>query len=432
MRRWVLGLIAVGFFLAIMLHGGGEVDEQAFVISIGVDRADTDEVTVILEIPALTGDTDEQSGGSSSSGSGSNNYRIVETRSHGVIDAMETLSTTIPNDLNFSQTLQIIISEELARDAEFSEVLEDLLTLEGLRQSAALIICRNGAKEYIKAQKPYLGTRLSEDIKVGLKLYDNLGYIPIVHFGHAVRMNGRGTGGGWQDVLLPLGYASEAPKDSSKTGGSQPGGGDAAQPEGGQAGGGQTGEAQGGTEEEGGGRDATINEKGRILDSLAGEMQGEDGQKRTDLLGAAVIKQGRMIGTLTGLEMQFVAFLTGNMKQFTYYAAGEYYRIEQRPPVRTWVVQEGDRWTLKISGSVRVSRLRNGMVDIQGVQEAFDNDVLRVIGKLQMFGSDPVGFEGKAVRSVASLSQWDETIWLEMYQNATAEVQTKIIVGEQT
>ncbi len=388
MRKGIIGFLAICFFMCIFFRGGTEVDEQAYVISMGLDKAQGDRLLLTLELPSVS-DASPGKGSTPSNQGAPDKYQIVEAEANTIIDAVEMIRSLVPDNLNFTQTLQIIASEEYARSDQFLQVIENLMLVNDIRKSSAFLICRGKANAYIRAQKPFLGIRLSEDIKTGLEVYERMGFIPSASLGEAFHQ----MKSGWQDALLPMAAVNDSIQSDS------------------------TGELDIKT--------------GRILDTTAGMAQ-NSGDKKTDLLGAAVFQKGRMVGTITGFEVQLLTYLLGDMKQFTYYFDGCYYRMVNRLPARLKAVKTGDQWVFKVSGGIRVNPLECGHVDVERLTDAFNNEILQVIWKLQKLGADPIGFQGRAVRTVTTLAEWQSVDWMDIYQNASTEVKTDIAVGRES
>jgi len=383
MKRGTLTIFLLIIMVVVGFRSGMDIDKQAFVISIGIDMEEDGLYSVTVQLPsAQSGANSNGRGNASQQSAGPSGYEMVRCTGHTVIDVLEMLSATIPHMMNYSQVVQVIVSENVANSPSFKTVLDHLLTARSLRQSAALVITRSRADEFIKLQEPFLGIRLSANIRASLEVFRSLGIIPDSQFGEVARM----LDGGYNDVLLP--YATREVFS------------EAAEP----------------TED-------------HPLDVLPGEMLYK-GQDKVQYIGAAVLEGGRMAGTLTATEMQYIYFLFNDMKQFTLCVDGVYYRMDPATPTRLAVEQDGDQWTLKVSGTVRACVLYGGTEDVERVKEIFANEVLSVIQKLQRMGADPVGFEGRAMRNRATLGDWTHQGWLYAYQTADIEARIGVLLGE--
>lgn len=381
MKRGTIGFIVCVLCVMVVFQGGTPLEKQAFVTSMGIDRTDDGRLRVSVQLPAV------ESSSQDGSASTSSNYVLVDSVADTFVDAIEKLSASIPRVLSFSQLLQIIVSEELARESIFLSVMEDILSTRNIRQSATVVVSHGTAFELIDSQKPFLGIRLSESIKTSLDLFNYLDGIPKSELGEVVRVEG----GAWRDLLLPyaaLSSASENPTDVATT-------------------------------------------PGRPLDSMPVILPPTN-LSHVEYLGAAIYKNGQMIGTLTGMEMLFASYLSGTMHRFTYYVDGKYYRVEQILPARLSVDTSEAQWKLMVNGTIHISSLRyDGMnLDIDRFRDAFNQECINLIEKFKALGVDPLGFQGKAVRSVWTMSDWSQEKWDRAYQDAAIELRVAIIPGE--
>lgn len=378
MKRGTLALILLAACVLMGLRGGMDVEEQAFVVSMGLDREADGRVRVTLQIPsAQQGNEGGGTGGASTSG-----YELMSCMAANYVDALELLRASIPRDVNFSQILQVIVSEELAKEASFTDLMESLLTTKGIRQSATVVVCRGTAHDFNEKQQTFFGVRLSNNIKTSLEVFGKQGNIPSVSLGQVIRMGS----GAWKDLLLPYAAISNT--------------GEAAEPA-----------------------------EGAALSVLPGEIPFE-GYDVIEYLGAALLREGRMVGVLTGEEMRFMKFLQADMEQFTFNVDGVYYKMDQILPASLSVEQSGEQWTLNVGATVKACVLRHGESDKDRVKQAFEQEVINLISKMQALGVDPAGFEGKAVRSAATIANWEQVDWMKRYQNAAVKVGVKIVIGE--
>lgn len=382
MRRGMLLAMLLIVCVLVGIRGGVEVEDQAFVITMGLDLTPEGLLSVCLQMPSAQTDGGGSGGGTTSSRSGG--YQIVEAKAANFIDAQEILRATIPRRVSFVQLLQVVISEALARSDDFLPTLESLLSTPHIRQSASLVVCGGEAKAFVEAQKPFLGVRLSTSIKTGLEVFETLGNIPYAQLGETLR----NIGAAWRDVVLPYATVNQG----------------------------------------GGGGDVL---GGRALDTEAGGLQYE-GENKTEYLGAAVFGERRMVGTLTGLETQFLAFLQGDMMNFTLCVDDAYYRFEQRRRTQLFAEEENGMWRIAADGLVAAYPRGRAQADAGAVEAAFRSGAERLLHKLQALGVDPVGFQGQAVRTAWTLEEWDRTDWRAAYRSAQVEVSVRVILSEES
>lgn len=382
MRRGTIGIMLVIFSLMTVLRGGSEIEHQAFVFSIGIDQEENGLLLVSIQIPNAKREG-ELSGGGSGDLDGN---EIIEASATTYVNACDVLDASIPRDINFTQVSQVVISEELAKQSNFSDLLDDVLHSKNIRKSATLVICRGKAKEFINAQTSFLGVRISVNISTHLKLAKALGIIPNAMIGEVVRM----SYGAWRDAIVP--YATlNAHQDMEEL------------------------------------MDSSMEDL--PLDVHAGDLP-EMSTSRIEYAGAVLLLDGRMVGSLTGVEVQFLSFIMGDIEEFTFLVDDVYYHIRQMGAATTQVVKNGDGYILRVKGHILAGELRHGTANEERLRNAFTYEMLKLLEKLQALGVDPIGFQGKAVRSVLTIRDWPQAEWVQQYKNATIEVELKVTIGE--
>lgn len=385
MRRGSIAAIFVALCVIISLRGGVDVEDQAFALSMGLDGLEDGNLGVTLVIPSAQAEKGESSGGSgggSSSDSIGGSYQLVNVSAASYEDALLLLQATIPRDLNFSQLLQVVVSERLAREATFSNLLRSVLATPRLQQSAVLAVSLGTAEDFLTNQKPFLGIRLSANIETGIGIYEKRGNIPMTMLGEARRA----MEGGWSTPLLPLVSVSRAQGEGR------------AQP-------------------------------GDPLRTVAGNIPYRGGHL-SEYLGAAVLSGGRMVGTLTGSEMELLSFLLGGMKEFIFFHEGTYYRLERHGQARMSARRQGEGWVLSVNGRVDAYPASDEPVDGQALQDAFSQALLSTLERLRGMGADPAGFAGLSARGASTLEAWRALDWPAAYQEAALEVSVSVRMAQ--
>ncbi len=379
MRRGTINVILLGLLFLLGLPRGANVEEQAFIISMALDRMPEGKLLVSIQVPTPAANSGEGSGGSSSSA-----YAVLSADAEDYRSALETLRVSLPHILNFSQLNQLVISQELAEEPAFLDMFREVMATQGIRHSASLVIARESAKDFVTALQPFLDVRLSTSINTYMDSLKERGVIPDSPIGEVIRQ----IDGAWCDVIVP--YAAHVGMHRDEL-----------------------------TEEE----------EISPLDTLPGDLR-YTGKPDVEYLGAAVFHDGRMVGTLTGLEVQLVNFMFSRMPQIILSANGVYYCLDQRFITRLGLDMSTTPWTIHIKGSIRSCLLYPGLHDSMAVHDVFVDQLKKLVIKLQDMGVDPVGFEGQSVRSVWTLKDWSETAWLEGYKNANVEIEVSISMGE--
>ena len=375
MRRGSIFLLFVLLCAVLSFRSGTDVEDQAFALNLGLDIDSDGMMLITLQMPA-SGKTEEQT----TSGAGGA-YQVVQARGHTYHDALQVLGASIPRDVNFSQLLQIIVSRNLASDPSFPYVLEGVLSTLRIRQSASLAVARHSAAEIIENQQAFLGVRLSTDIQTTLDVFSEGGSVPESQLGQVQRL----MDGAWRTAVVPYVGLNES------------------------------------------GMQNPDSAAGRPLDGVAGSLAYE-GENEVEYLGAVLLDRTGMVGELTGMEMRFLAFVQGSMKQFIFRVDDAYYLVEQNFRPRLRVSRSWEAWTLQVEGGITAYPRSRERVGETRVSEAFAAEVLHVLEKLRDLGVDPVGFEGIAVRSSPTLDAWAQEGWERQYRDSSIEVSIRAAV----
>ena len=389
MRRGSVGLLLFALAMATVLRGGTDIKNQAFVSCVAIDPAENGKLLVSIQIPANQGDGFKGASGSDGNGAGGSAEQstIVEAIAFQFIDATEVLNASIPRELNYSQVLQILIAEEIAKDGRFTSLLDDIMRLRDIRSSAAIVICRGKAQDILMFQKPILSERLASNIATQMTIAQEMGIIPDTNMGELLRL----CHGAWRDAIVPyssLNMESELYPNSENE------------------------------------------EEGIPLDRPAGDMPFSIGDNSVDYIGAVLLLDGRMIGSLTGMEMRLLTFVMGKSREFTYFVDDVYLRVHQTRPASIRVIQGESGWIIRVGGRIHANVLQLGVTSEERIRDALTYQILSLLRKLQAYGVDPAGFEGKAIRNVLAITDWPHDRWIEGYQNATIEVSIHVTVGE--
>lgn len=385
MKRGSIGLMFLVLTLTMFLRGGSDIEQQAFVSSIGIDAWEDGKLLVSLQIPgSLPSDGSAMGMGGESS---FDENSIVEAVGHSFIDATEILNATLPREVNYTQVLEIVVAEEIAQDSGFTGLLSDIMRVKDMRSSAAIIICRGKAQEILKRQGTFLGVRISTNIATQMRMGTQMGIIPDTNIGEVIRY----CRGAWRDVIIP--YVALNMKEEMK-------------------------------------ENAAGEQEGSPLDEAAGDLPQSMKEQSVDFTGAALLKDGRMIGSLTGMEMQFLSFLLNQSREFTFFVDDVYYRVHQTSPVSTQMINGGSGWIIRVKGRIQVNVLERGNANEDRFRDVFTFRIVELLRKFQALGVDPVGLQGKAVRNVLTISDWSDAQWSEGYQNATIEASIHVTIGE--
>lgn len=382
MKKWIFILILL--LIGMLFSGctGREMEEQLLVIILGVDVQADGTVRIAIKVPSHSG-SGGGSGESASSGGEQMGYLLLEASGKKFPDAVNLLRATTPRTLNFSQIREVVIGENAARSADFSTLLYSIYSLPRMRSQAALIICRDQAYDFVKEQKPYVGTRLSRYVETTLENYAGKGFIPTTTLGEAVR----DLGYGFQDALLIYGAVNDFTNAQSP------------HPE-------------------------------NILDAQAGNLPRKSVNK-IELFGAAVTNGLSVSGILTGYEMGLIHLLHGDAQSLDLQTDnGAATPIFARAPATFSVDLSCDPVVLHISFLCEARYFPGYLPEEAELHEKLTEDLEKLMTKLQRLGCDGLGFGNLAAKKYLSIREWEKLSWRQKYEDAKVEIHLEIQLRE--
>ena len=260
MRFVVVMILIAGMLTAgCSSNGARETDEIAWVVSIGIDKADDGDllVTYRVAVPAA------QAAGSESGGE-KESSALTTIKSPTLAEARNLLNATSSRAVNLSQVTAIVISEDLARHG-VKDLLGPLLRFREFRGTVFLIVCPGKAQDIFKANKPPLESLVSRWIHNSMHNYSETSYylsLNIHQFYTRLKAN--------SGAPLAVGYGLSSLSGQDRTSGTQPG--------------------------------------GKTKTYLPGDLPRQGGNS-TEFVGTAVFKEDKMVGYLDTGETKALSIL---------------------------------------------------------------------------------------------------------------------------
>ena len=282
MRKVIIILILGTFLLSLTAcYDAHEMDDMLYVVSIGVDKGISDKWRLTIQFPTMKeggGQTQSGSGGGGQSQSGSGGDE-QSGHSYASIDApsfftgIDMLNASLPRKLNFTHTQIIVFSEELAEEGLIGEYIAPLSRSREIRRSAHVFVVKGKAIDFIKENKPVIGTTISKSFQVLTHASENIGFFP-----HTTLENF------YEGLKSPYGQAiaAMASVNDSKSFA-------------------EDGEPLGTKFKTGGGY-------------FAGQLP-RTGQNKIEVWGTALFNGDKMVGELNGDETRFLLMTRGEFKQ---------------------------------------------------------------------------------------------------------------------
>ena len=374
MKRVLAALLALGTLALTGCAGdaSSQVESQAYALSLGVEKLGEKEYRLTAQIPSLGGRSEsgrKEGGGSNSS----DDYLITSAVGRSFTEALDMLTATVPYSLQLSQLKTVVFSEETARDEGFSEILREMVFTYQLYAAASCIVCRGSAKDFLEAQRPVIGTRLSRAMTVELEHYQSLGYTPsstLADVFYAVTSI-------YGDPVAILAARSGEHTDGHPA--------------------------------------------RRMGDELPGEID-RDGPNQNEYLGLALFRRGSMAGTLTGAQTKLVGMLTGQLNAFSYSCQDVVVRIRVLKGPQIRVDLSGDAPQIDVALSLRVLAT-DRFPKREVIQRQMLDELNEVTAICQRLSVDPFNYALYAASQFLTTRAWLDYAWQERFPQAHVSYQ---------
>lgn len=382
--------------LALLLTGcwdRSEIEDQAYVILLGLDRGDNGKVLVSTDLAITQSLSAGLLGARASAGPPRMAVRLLTVQAETITQAITTLNGGMSRRLDLRQLRGVVVGEELAREG-LEPLLMELTRHSLARPSALLIQARGRAYDLLRLQDP-VGEVNPGRMADGLVLQaKQLHLAPPVRMHHfMIRMAAPGG-----DPYLPA--AAINPWITTRP--QEP-------------------------------REATA------TSAIAGEMP-RGGGNPVEFIGTAVYRRDRLVGFLSVDETQMLLALRGEMgKAYTTFPDPTVpgkpvtLRFHQenkpkiqasfrgaRPHVQVRVVFEGE--VLAIPGGTDFVRPEMRQRLERAAKEYAEETMARLLTRLRDWESDAVGFGHQFRGTVATWPEWDRYNWGEHVKEMEVEV----------
>ncbi|RFU66395.1 Ger(x)C family spore germination protein [Peribacillus saganii] len=231
-----------------------EVDQRAYVIAMGLDKSEREnqlKITYIIANPEVGslvgGSTDEPP------------QETITVHSSDFITAKNTANTVVSKQLTYEMLQIMVVSEELASRKDFIRWFYDTTKDREIRRDTYLAISKEDASEYLQNNKPQLETRPHKYFQFMITRGVETGMLPDSTFHRFYEITEQDA-----DLFLAIYTTSKPAKDPPA----------------------------------------------RHEDEyMAGEVNAKGDANKTQFAGAAVFKEGVMIGKLNGQETRIASVL---------------------------------------------------------------------------------------------------------------------------
>ncbi|GFP74763.1 Ger(x)C family spore germination protein [Clostridium fungisolvens] len=257
-KRFIIFLLI--FSIILSLYGCNdkkEIEEQAFVSAIGLDEGKNNNVSITFQmVNANYGRTAGKAGGG---GGDEPKTEIVTFDAPDIISARDLANISVARRITLSHAKIIVVSEKLAKEDKFFQIIESPLREKELRRGIDLIISKEKAADFIRSNDPKLESHVNKFYDFMTQRWKETGLVPVSTLNKFMQRVEEGKG-------LFIAVYGTTKKDFIK-------------------------------EENG----YEANYKPGEVDIIGGNP--------TQLIGSAVFKSGKMVGSLTGQETRIISLL---------------------------------------------------------------------------------------------------------------------------
>ena len=378
MKRFLLlPLLAAALMLGGCSHHA-QVENQAFLLVMGLDRAADGQIEMSVQIPRISGNNQSADGEGNSGGA--SNYAQMSVTGVNYEEALERLDWASPRDLNPAQLKLVVISRDLAESPDCPELINHISQTERLFTATRIAVCEVSAKDFVSSIQPTVGTRLSTDISAMFDHYIGRGFIPRSRLADLYYL----MNSVYSDPLTS--YAVLEPAVSS--------GDDAA--------------------------DAT-----QSAAALTGEPAQFSANIESDIptryLGSAVFSGGRMRGVLDGTQTICTNLLLNELDSFFYSADEANVELIPEGSMKLSVDLQSDPVRLSVKGKLSLSA-EELPLDREALMRSLSSDIENTIRAAQRMGVEPFGFAEAAARQFLTLEDWLNCDWKRLYPSAEVDV----------
>ena len=358
-RLMVAALIAMLCPLMCGCQDTGEVENQAYVLVLALDRTEDGALALTARVPRIGRNSAKGDNGDSDGSP----YLTFSVSAESWSRALDTLQWATPRRINLSHIEIIVVSQILAAEPSFPALMNTITETPHLYANARLVICRDSAKAFLEAGHTVIGTRLSSEIQAMLSQYASQGFIQDASLAEVCYC----ANGIYGDPVAIWGYVEEKAAESGPF------------PE--------------------------------VLESPMGQR----------FSGASLFQGGRFVKALPADETRLLNLIRGETETLNYAWGDDTVELMPVTPVRKKVFVDGNSATISISLALRTlgNAFRGNTV---ALATSIKSSIAELIVSCQQLGCDPFGFAELAAADFPAVPDWLSFDWRSHYRCARINV----------
>lgn len=352
-----------------------QVEDQAYVLAMGLDRTDDGKIQMTVQIPQIAGNDD-----ASDSGGNKSAYKQFSVTAESYESALEKLNWAATRKPDLAQMKLLVLSSALAQEADCRKLIEHIAQTERLYTATRVAICEGKAKDFIESIRPYIGTRISTDIDALFEHYAAEGYLSESSLADLYYQ----TESIYSDPLAAyalLDQREEAAPASAMRG---------------------------------------------SVNAISDELESD---QPTRYLGSAIFRDGRMQGVLNGQQTIIANLLRNQIKSMRYECGGQSLTIVPTRSVRLRVNTKADPAQLIVDARLSIGA-QEEKPDEELLRASLEADIRNTIEAARSMGAEPFGFAEKAAMGFLNFEAWQKYGWREQFQTAKIEIKLRFAYSD--
>lgn len=402
MRRLVSIVLLLIFIISSLTAcwDANEIDEWAYVYTIGVDKGVDNVLRFTFQMPSLK---QESGGGSATGGSGGQSGGKKENITISIdcptfYSGVNMVESLVSRKLNYMHAKYLVISEDLAREG-VERFINGMIRSSQIRRIMYIIIVRGKASEFVEEFSPVLTSAISKAQEGFMKQKGQTGFFIDTSYQDFIK----DLKISYKMATAPIGALNDF--SNYKTSGNPP---------------------------------KKFKSEG---DYYAGELSRSGGNK-FEFLGTALFNGDKMVGELNGDESRALLMVRGEFNRGSIAMVDpkdKELRItfdtkaqkkpnikfdfqEGKPVINVKIFLEGDIQNLQSSTEYESVKLKPVL---ENAFKAYIKGIIdKTIDKCKNLNVDVFGFGEKAVMHFLTIQEWEEYNWLGKFKEA--EVATEV------
>ncbi len=364
-------------------NGAREIDDFAYVVSVGIDPGPDNQNIITYQI--ATG----QGQGGKDPGSGESSTFLVTIVAPSLAEARNLLNSVVARTPNLSHTKAVIIGEDLARKG-IGDIFGPLLRFREFRGSMFITVSRGSAQEFMQKNKPTMEKLPSRWLETSLTSRQDTGYFLSSNL-HQFYTRLKATSGAPYATYMGINPLNLQPKPADKK------------------------------------------EDGEKSVAYYPAGLGREGGDPAEVIGTAVFVADKMVGALNNEETRAVSILSGDFVRgfitvtdplAPQHGVNVQLRLGQKPEIKpAWqdgrlvftvnLLLEGE--TTSIPSGINYENREYGQLLEQHISNILTSQMEKMLAHTQELGADVVGFGLYTRNLFSNFNEADQLNWYKVY-----------------